>query len=817
MRFGLVHRVMTDALAALGVLALVASGQFSRGVNFAVMACLALAIAMREPWRQEAANKHIDTIAVFGLVAVQLGRAVFGGAGVLDLLIEFAVGLQIIRVATRKGAAHDQQVIVLALLHLIAGTVVGGGLGYGLCFFGLLVVTPGALVLSHLRREVEGNYRQGARDRTGLPVDVPRILRSKRVVGRQFIAVTCLLSVPILLFTVSLFVVFPRVGLSLLLLNRPKNGRMIGFSGKVDLGQIGTLRSDPTIALRVVLPQQPTPPPARKVMHLRGTALDHYDGRSWTQSTKMSRTVATGSELVPVSGVPRSEEDPVMRVELEPIDPPVLFLPPNGKALRLRRGAQLGPGSGVSVHRGPEGEFRYQAPNDRGIHYDIFLGEQGEPSFQNLRSSERQRYLQLPADVPKRIAELAQRWIEGVDGDLARAKIIERHLRTEYRYDLSSPSGKHDQPLDHFLFESKAGHCEYYSTAMAVMLRTVGIPSRNVTGFVGGTYNKFGDFYAVRQGDAHSWVEAYISGRGWLTFDPTPPGAAVPQSDIDGLLASLRDFFEAVSQRWNRHVLGYDLRQQVSLFESLSSRKRTTMGVLGTQNLRKWLVVLGVVLAVVSLAWLLWRRRKAGDSGEGANRHRTKEALIATSLYQLLDRAMAALGVARSASTPPLRHAIVLARNGHPCGDEILELTNLYLAARFGDHSLSLGDRRDFEQRVRLLKELPLAKDGARRVQVVARDLEGRPIVDRTRVRPPVPAAASGTHSEPPGPPPSQRPVPRATPARGIPVAVGPPRRDPSPTPDASGEHSAVGERISNPPSSGEQLTSDLGSDKPKP
>ena len=91
----------------------------------------------------------------------------------LELAVEFAAALQIIRLATRRGAAHDQQVIVLALLHLIAGTVIGGGLGYGLCFLGFLVVAPGALVLSHLRREVEGNYRQGARDRTGLPVDVP--------------------------------------------------------------------------------------------------------------------------------------------------------------------------------------------------------------------------------------------------------------------------------------------------------------------------------------------------------------------------------------------------------------------------------------------------------------------------------------------------------------------------------------------------------------------------------------------------------------------------------------------------------------------
>ena len=82
--------------------------------------------------------------------------------------------------------------------------------------------------------------------------------------------------------------------------------------------------------------------------------------------------------------------------------------------------------------------------------------------------------------------------------------------RTGYRYDLGSPSGKSKQPLDDFLFESKRGHCEFYSTAMAVMLRAVGVPTRNVTGFIGGSYNRFGKFYAVRQGDAHSWVEVFI-------------------------------------------------------------------------------------------------------------------------------------------------------------------------------------------------------------------------------------------------------------------------------------------------------------------
>ncbi len=191
------------------------------------------------------------------------GARLLAGRSPLDVAVEFAALLQIVRLATRRGAAHDQQIIVLALLHFVAGTVLGGGLTYGICFLGFLVVAPGALVLSHLRREVEGNYRQGARDRTGLPVDVPRILRSRRVVGRGFLGATCLLSVPILLFTTALFVLFPRVGLSLLLLNHPRAGRMIGFSEHVDLGDVGVLRDDPTIALRFELKDQPDPPLTR--------------------------------------------------------------------------------------------------------------------------------------------------------------------------------------------------------------------------------------------------------------------------------------------------------------------------------------------------------------------------------------------------------------------------------------------------------------------------------------------------------------------------------------------------------------------------
>ena len=551
--------------------------------------------------------------------------------------------------------------IVLALLHLIAATVLGGGVGYGLCFLGVLIVAPGALVLSHLRREVEGNYRQGARDRTGLPVDVPRILRSRRVVGRSFLAVTCLLSVPIFVFTALLFILFPRVGLSFLLMNRGHAGRMIGFSGRVDLGDVGVLRSDPTLAMRVEVPDLPDPPPPRLTLHMRGTALDAYDGRAWSQSeTGLRRPADSDAGLIALAEhFPDAQVEKVMRVDLEPIDRPVLFFPPTASGLRMRRRGGVGMDPPVTAIRGAEGELRYQPTDDRGIKYEVFLSRRNAPVFRTLATVDRPKYLKVPVDTPQRIRTLAESWTR------------ERHGVQQGTPDRGapsfglpirpgSPSGRARYPLDDFLFETKRGHCEFYSTAMAILLRTVGVPSRNVMGFIGGTYNRFGRFYTVRQGDAHSWVEAYIDDAGWITFDPTPPGDAAPKSELAGVWANLRDFLEATSQRWERHVVGYDLNQQVNLLQMVSGPAPP-----------HWLVKAGGVLGGRSW-WLVWPRSPPVPIGSfgndavsapgaaGAAEARSASSLVATELYERLDTAMGAAGIARAKSVPPLRHALAL-------------------------------------------------------------------------------------------------------------------------------------------------------------
>jgi len=704
---------MTDAIAVLGILALVTSGELGRWIGGTVLAGLAGALVVPEAWQTKQWMRRFSTVAPILLLVVQFAR-LFTGASTLELAVEFAAALQIIRLATRRGAAHDQQVIVLALLHLIAGTVIGGGIGYGLCFLGFLVVAPGALVLSHLRREVEGNYRQGARDRTGLPVDVPRILRSRRVVDRTFLVATCLLSIPIFWFTAGLFVLFPRVGLSFLLLSKPHGGRMVGFSEHVDLGEVGTLRTDPTIALRVEIPELPDPPPPRLAMHLRGAAFDTYDGRTWSRSVNQH-------DLAPHEGgvlwirrpqdpmhIPTSVRDRAWRIDLEPIDPPVLFAPLNAVAIQLRQRGDLVLNPHLEVWSESEGALRYNGSDERGVRYAVYIGSELELAQETLSRADEDRYTALPRNISDRVRKLAHQIVSDGATTLEKTRAIENYLRRSFSYDLNSPAGRSADPLDDFLFASRRGHCEFYSSAMVVLLRELKIPSRNVTGFIGGSYNRFGRYYAVRQGDAHSWVEAFLPDHGWQTFDPTPPSDAAPRSELSGVLALVRDIVEATSQRWDRYVVGYDLRQQVYLFETISrygSRHASPL-LASMRPVAIWVAVSTAGL----IAYVIWRRRsKRQPTGGPAKDPRSRERLLATALYELLETVMSAKGIPRGASTPPLRHAESLERLGHPLADDVLHLTNVYLDARFGGASLSDDDRRDFETRVRRLKTVPLA------------------------------------------------------------------------------------------------------------
>jgi transglutaminase-like putative cysteine protease len=135
----------------------------------------------------------------------------------------------------------------------------------------------------------------------------------------------------------------------------------------------------------------------------------------------------------------------------------------------------------------------------------------------------RAKYLQLPSSVPARVAELAHRITDQKTTQYDKAEAIETYLRNTYKYSTvvkPAPAGR--DPVDYFLFDLKADFCEYFASSMAVLLREVGVPARVVEGFTAGELDATGTRYAVRELNAHAWVEAYFPGYGWIEFEPTP-------------------------------------------------------------------------------------------------------------------------------------------------------------------------------------------------------------------------------------------------------------------------------------------------------
>ena len=184
--------------------------------------------------------------------------------------------------------------------------------------------------------------------------------------------------------------------------------------------------------------------------------------------------------------------------------------------------------------------------------------------------AQREAYLRLPAIDP-RVRELAAGFAAFARNDRERAAALADFLRTRYSYTLELPTEKPADPIAHFLFERRKGHCEYFASSMAVMLRTLHIPSRVVTGFQSGVFNPISGWELIRASDAHSWVEAWIDGAGWVTFDPTPAARARQP----GLWDQAKLYADAAEMFWNEWVLNYDLDRQLQFVTRVDGSNRT--------------------------------------------------------------------------------------------------------------------------------------------------------------------------------------------------------------------------------------------------
>lgn len=461
----------------------------------------------------------------------------------------------------------------------------------------------------------------------------------------------------------SMFWLFPRLGSPLWGVPERALGRP-GLSDEMTPGEWLDLMADDTPALRAEFFGAS---PAPQEMYWRGPVLWDFDGRSWTQPRWMRQLPAQ-----PV-GSRNSTWD--YQIEFEPTDRRQLV------ALDLPRAA-------------PSGAFLSQ---DYGLYSATPLNAltrwrlQSSPptSFQaQLDAATRQRALALPAGYNPRTVALAQQWRREAGTD--DAAIVRRALdwvKREFGYTLETPlPGRNG--VDEFLFDEKKGYCQHFSSSFVVLMRASGIPARVVTGFAGGIRNPFGNYWVVRNMDAHAWAEVWLAGRGWVRVDPT--AAVAPERIYDtledrlgagtgvlgGQLAALDGFSDWMRRGWNDLVLGFNADRQQRLLQpfGLDRLDGARLGALFG------------VFALSALAWMGWLLAR----GE-----RERDPLLRA--WHRLGLRYARLGLGRQPHEPALDWAERVARVRPQSAAALIPLSRRFAQARYagavGDAAL-LNDLR---------------------------------------------------------------------------------------------------------------------------
>ena len=363
----------------------------------------------------------------------------------------------------------------------------------------------------------------------------------------------------ILLMAAPLFLAMPRLSHGLMGGGLMSGATMTGFSDNVRLGEIAQIKLNPQVVMRVQVEQ---PPPQYQLpLRWRGVTLDEYDGQGWSNSVQYDRlSVQPGEEGFRLEIVRDQRFITQQKFYLAPLDIGTIFAAP--KPVQVQGVPRLYRDSGDGLWTMPHrtSYITYTVLSDTREFHDVELRTDNS---RNYPKEIRERYLQLPKETDPRIGELAQQITRGAETQHDAVRRIESHLRTAFTYTLDLKRTNNGEPLADFLFNVKAGHCEYFATAMAVMLRTIHIPTRLVNGFQTGEYSEVVEMYTVRQSDAHSWVEVYYPARGWVAFDPTP--AAGLSKYEGGMLSVLRHYGEAMEMFWLERVIGFDAQEQLSI------------------------------------------------------------------------------------------------------------------------------------------------------------------------------------------------------------------------------------------------------------
>jgi transglutaminase-like putative cysteine protease len=633
--------LLRDLAAAAGFGAMAVSGQVPLWAELLFLVAFLLALTGRRPLTDSRASAAALLVAVVGLYAA----VALGGMDLVVAACTTAALLTAQRILARPGLRTDAQVHLASLLMVAGGAALSADLLFALC---LLLYTVLAIVAQTLSVvEEPGGGRLPPRRALVAPLTLGVLLS--------------------LAGALAFFVLFPRLSWNLVARHGTASlgAAQVGFGDSLRLGGSGVLKSNPRVVLRARL--DPDPGDERLEAYWVGRRFDTFDGLQWSSSTRPdparmelrigqveSGEIAQQIELLPAYGTRT----------LVGLDTPVAFA-----------GAEAhhpGYSMRAALVRTADEQIQVEGVGN-GFNYRVLSARDRGSRLSS--GTERERRLALPRRLDPRIARLAQQLASGVSTPRAIARRLERGLQSAYAYTLELP-GPVPDPLADFLFQRRAGHCEDFATALAMLLRTQGIPSRVVVGFYGG--ERAAGEYLVRAGDAHAWVEAEVDGR-VLRLDATPPQnrSAAGQGLTGWLLAR----WEALEIRWVQRVVDFSLLDQARLaghFRSPGSQQTGERGRAGDGHFPfTVLASLGLVL----LAAAAWRFSRPGSPAER----------LGLSLHRLL-RASGRLGPSGWL-------------DGAPVGDASLTPVRLgiarYREARFGRQPLDAGEARSIVRAAR--------------------------------------------------------------------------------------------------------------------
>jgi hypothetical protein len=645
-------------------------------------------------------------LAFFPVDALFLSRFFVGGSSnpplfaLLLAVVHFLIVAMLVRFYSASTDRDAHFLSMLSFAAILAAAILTVDTLFLTLFFLFLLSGVSTFIGLELRRGAAGTISP-----------VPAHRETERKLNRSLSFASLSVALGTILLGGMFFFFFPRFSAGYLGRVSFSPTLMTGFTEDVELGQIGEIKKSSAVVMRV----ETGKPIGYEWLRWRGIALTTFDGKRWSSNVVNPQRLGTKADGWIHTPEPAQKENISGKtvnytVYLEPVATNAIFVP--GRLLSVQGNFGVGAtNSFAAMQRNylltdETATLKVPFPNFAAIRY---AGNSRLPprdagrlrtAGANYSSDITLTYLQLPAGLDRRIPDLAREITKNAQTPFDKALRIETYLRMRFAYTLNLSGKPGQDPLAHFLFETRAGHCEYFASAMAIMLRTLGIPSREVNGFLPGEYNDLGGDYIVRASDAHSWVEVYFPGNGWQIFDPTPSSI----EGGNGFLTRLGLYIDWMQITWNEWVIGYDFAHQVTLAQNLQrgsknwgesarswfDRKQQD----GKRWLKSWQLEhgsLGYLLPAVLVLLLLalrynvpaevirrarlFLRIRAAKSGRS-------DPQLASRLYAELLRMLARRGLSRTETQTPLEFAAAM--NSPQLAPAVQEFTRIYVHARFG-------------------------------------------------------------------------------------------------------------------------------------